>query len=85
MYADGQGPQRRRKKVPQDGDATSMNAGPEADMGRECPVPKPGGLVGKVLGFEQKQREQGQPTIVKIESMDRRNRKSKDSTEDDKS
>jgi cytochrome c oxidase assembly factor 2 len=84
MYADGQGPPRRRKKVSHGGDATPINAGLDADMGRECPVPKPSGLVGKVLGFEQKQREQGQPTIVKVESMDRRNRKSRDTAEDTK-
>jgi len=43
---------------------------------RECPVPKPGGLVGRILGF----REQGaadevsmvQRPIVKVESVRRR-------------
>jgi cytochrome c oxidase assembly factor 2 len=85
IYADGQGPPRRRKKTPQDGEVTALNAENHTDMGRECPVPKPGGLVGKVLGFEQKQREEGQPTIVRIEPMDQRIRKSRDVSEQKKS
>lgn len=28
-----------------------------AKMGRECPVPKPGGLVGEILGFRQRGRD----------------------------
>ncbi|KAK5129322.1 hypothetical protein LTR08_003602 [Meristemomyces frigidus] len=37
----------------------------EAKPKRECPVPKPGGLVGKVMGFEQRGRER--PTEVVLQ------------------
>ena len=85
IYADGQGQQRRRKKLPQDAGRTSLSAADEKEMGRECPVPKPSGLVGQILGFEQKQKEHGQPTIVKIESMDMRIRKKTEKAEDNRS
>lgn len=29
---------------------------------RECPVPKPGGLLGQVMGFERQERER--PMVV---------------------
>lgn len=42
------------------------------EMRRECPVPKPGGLVGQVLGFEKKE---GRLPDVRIEkASDRRRR-----------
>lgn len=28
-----------------------------AKVGRECPVPKPGGLVGEILGFKQREKD----------------------------
>jgi cytochrome c oxidase assembly factor 2 len=59
---------RRRKCVPNDGEQTESTSGTrELDHGsdesvvilsarlmpkRECPVPKPGGLVGEILGFK---------------------------------
>jgi cytochrome c oxidase assembly factor 2 len=27
-------------------------------LGRECPVPKPGGIVGELLGFKPRRNEQ---------------------------
>lgn len=38
---------------------------------RECPVPKPGGLVGQVLGFK-KEDGGAMPPIVKVEPLRRR-------------
>lgn len=50
---------RRRRKV--DGDADVVARGMEVEgvngrsLGRECPVPKPGGVVGRVMGFERRE------------------------------
>jgi cytochrome c oxidase assembly factor 2 len=43
---------------------------------RECPVPKPGRLVGQVMGFEQKEKEK--PLEVVVKSL--RTRKDQEST-----
>lgn len=32
---------------------------------RECPVPKPGGIVGQVMGFKEKEYEEPRQVIVK--------------------
>lgn len=42
---------------------------------RECPVPKPGGLVGQIMGFEAKNAER---PIVKVEPLRRRKQDSDD-------
>jgi cytochrome c oxidase assembly factor 2 len=61
LYADGKSSEmdaqsrRRRKSQPQ--------SQSEIDQ-RECPVPKPSGLVGKILGFKSNDREK--PMAVKI-------------------
>ncbi|KAF2838885.1 hypothetical protein M501DRAFT_1004716 [Patellaria atrata CBS 101060] len=34
---------------------------------RECPVPKPGGLVGQLLGFKNESRDP--PSVVKVEPL----------------
>lgn len=77
-YADSQDPdtpnqRRRRRRKPQansDGEAQGRiagelegNEGFETRGGRECPVPKPGGLIGTVLGFE---REKTEKPVVRI-------------------
>lgn len=31
---------------------------------RECPVPKPGGLVGQIMGFEQREKERPVQVVV---------------------
>ena len=37
---------------------------------RECPVPKPGGLVGQMMGFEKKGPEK--PSDVVVQTLERR-------------
>ena len=37
----------------------------EGGRKRECPVPKPGGLVGQMMGFEQKEKEKPVEVVVK--------------------
>ena len=32
---------------------------------RECPVPKPGGLVRQMMGFEQRQKELSREVVIK--------------------
>ncbi|KAF1990904.1 hypothetical protein K402DRAFT_389807 [Aulographum hederae CBS 113979] len=44
----------------------------EKERKRECPVPKPGGLVGQILGFEP--REKSERTVVRVEAVRRRGR-----------
>lgn len=39
--------------------------------GRECPVPKPGGLVGQILGIKKEERGE-MPMIVRVEPVRRR-------------
>lgn len=38
---------------------------------RECPVPRPGGLVGQMMGFEQKRKKE--PVEVVVRSFRSRN------------
>ena len=47
---------------------------------RECPVPKPGGLVGKMMGFEHKEKDR--PMQVVVQSFRDRNERQPFSTED---
>lgn len=71
-YADSQDPntpnqrRRRRRKSQSDVDGEFQgkisgeaegNEGFEIATGRECPVPKPGGLIGTVLGFQKEKAE----------------------------
>ena len=44
-----------------------------ARKARECPVPKPGGLIGEVLGF--KKTAEGQTPPVKVETARARSRR----------
>ncbi|KAF2493816.1 hypothetical protein BU16DRAFT_582861 [Lophium mytilinum] len=39
--------------------------------GRECPVPKPGGLVGQILGLKKDERGE-MPMVIKVEPVRRR-------------
>jgi cytochrome c oxidase assembly factor 2 len=62
---------RRKQQVPEgDGDnAETMmqDAVPVVKEGRpdrECPVPKPGGLVGRIMGFDQREKEVPPQVIV---------------------
>ncbi|RDI76916.1 hypothetical protein Vi05172_g13107 [Venturia inaequalis] len=77
-YADSQDPnapnqrRRRRRKPLTEGDGEAQeistgevegNEGFETARGRECPVPKPGGLIGTVMGF---QKEKAERPVVRI-------------------
>jgi cytochrome c oxidase assembly factor 2 len=61
-FADGElsdaSGRRRRRRRPgpadaKDGETTDDDAGISMRTKRECPVPKPGGVVGELLGFKQ--------------------------------
>jgi cytochrome c oxidase assembly factor 2 len=49
----------------------------ESGRKRECPVPKPGGLVGQIMGFPAR-KEEGGAAVVRIEKFSDRRRKEKD-------
>lgn len=80
LDADGQPIQRRRRR--RRDEENSLNGGDtgsdrttEADddsmiarRKRECPVPKPSGLVGQMMGFEQK-GEKEKPVQVVVKSL----------------
>jgi cytochrome c oxidase assembly factor 2 len=40
---------------------------------RECPVPKPGGLVGEILGLRKVER--AERPVVRVERLDARSRR----------
>ncbi|QDS73161.1 hypothetical protein FKW77_002100 [Venturia effusa] len=86
-YADSQDPnapnQRRKKRRKQqadgDGEAEGRisrdvegNNGFEIAKARECPVPKPGGLIGTVLGFQKEKTER--PVIRIVPLAEKRSR-----------
>ncbi|KAF2240098.1 hypothetical protein EV356DRAFT_10522 [Viridothelium virens] len=51
----------------QDGDTLSTV---EMARRRECPVPKPGGLIGEIMGFRKKPENELPPTrMVKVEPV----------------
>jgi cytochrome c oxidase assembly factor 2 len=69
---DGQ-PMRRRRKRKQVSDETSPEAETaeaydalmaETKKTRECPVPKPGGLLGQVMGFKESENQKPPQVIV---------------------
>lgn len=81
-FAEGELPdemkRRRRRRKPINGESGVDQS--EQDLmlerTRECPVPKPGGLVGQVLGFEKRE---GRMPDVRIEgASDRRRRTSEE-------
>ena len=73
---------RRRKQAAEDADPMSDSAEAydalmaETKRKRECPVPKPGGLVGQVMGF--KEAENRQPTQVIVKELQSRRHVSKE-------
>lgn len=71
---DGKPRRRRRVKEAAD-DATPSNGNEEAlnyaKRKRECPVPKPGGFVGQMMGFEKEEGRKG-PLEVVVKGMDGR-------------
>lgn len=62
---------RRRQPAAEDSDnAVAMEGVSNAEDGRpkrECPVPKPGGLVGQIMGFDKKEKER--PTEVIVQTL----------------
>jgi cytochrome c oxidase assembly factor 2 len=75
MYADGETPERRRmRKMANAGSTASDNSASDATQHtdifardpskRECPVPKPTGLIGQLLGFRE---SSAQRENVKVE------------------
>lgn len=71
QFADSDGKVRRRRKKDVEGDGEAMVGEVGLDEkgrpARECPVPKPGGLVGQIMGFEQ--REKSGPVEVVVRSF----------------
>ena len=40
---------------------------PSSSRRRECPVPKPSGLIGQVMGFQESERQKSSiPSVVEI-------------------
>jgi len=81
-FAEGEVPEelrRRRRRKFVDGEASPEQIQAEVilDKRRECPVPKPGGLVGQVLGFE-KLEDRGRLPDVRIETASDRRKRSED-------
>ncbi|KAK7538117.1 uncharacterized protein J3D65DRAFT_666821 [Phyllosticta citribraziliensis] len=84
--ADPNNPQRRRRRRRSAANADDETATAAGVMGaamedgrraRECPVPKPGGLVGKVLGFDTEGGARPRPTEVVVESIRARRERGK--------
>ena len=66
QFADSaEGPRRRRKRNPDDADEGEVVEGQSGKKERECPVPKPGGLVGQMMGFDHQEKEKAVPVVVK--------------------
>lgn len=74
---DGTIRRRRKRTLPQeDDDAERTVAQVEVDSEqlasdrrppRECPVPKPGGLVGQITGLERRKKEREAPSEVMVQ------------------
>lgn len=70
---DGQPIKRRRRRREQSAESSEEGLGPvvegatmmESTKKRECPVPKPGGLVGQIMGFKDGEREKPSEVVVK--------------------
>lgn len=60
---------RRRRRRVENSEGEAMPDVAELDDNgrpkRECPVPKPGGLVGQMMGFEQKEKSKPVEVVVK--------------------
>lgn len=64
---------RRRKKRAPDASSEPQQTAEQAMMEdsrpkRECPVPKPGGLVGHIMGFKNPERPK--PVEVEVQRME---------------
>lgn len=66
----GEPRKRRRRKITAETESTGEADMVAEDMAglerqRACPVPKPTGLIGQVMGFEQKEKEKSTTVLVK--------------------
>ncbi|KAK3061924.1 hypothetical protein LTS18_005172 [Coniosporium uncinatum] len=65
---------RRRRKVPSEPEVEASEDVAESmtldKRKRECPVPKPSGLIGQVLGFDQ--AEKVERPVVRVEALPRK-------------
>lgn len=64
----GEPRKRRKRKAPVDAEAETSSDLPSNDFQditrqRECPVPKPGGLIAQVMGLRQEEKE-APPSVV---------------------
>ncbi|KAI9821628.1 MAG: hypothetical protein M1827_002209 [Pycnora praestabilis] len=76
MSGDGRRKRRRRRVEKQVKEGNVMDEGlpgnsaeenlPMVPRARECPVPKPGGVVGGILGFKNHDRD---PPLPRVETM----------------
>ncbi|PNS16052.1 hypothetical protein CAC42_4453 [Sphaceloma murrayae] len=60
--------QKRRKRAPapKHEESPKANLDPQPDVPmRECPVPKPRGILGQMLGFREEARGEGMEVVVK--------------------
>jgi cytochrome c oxidase assembly factor 2 len=67
---------RRRRRIPKedggDDETTRTSIGGIATSKRECPIPKPGGLIGQVLGVKKDEEQKtGASTLRVIEERRR--------------
>lgn len=58
---EGEGVAEAEARMDEQSDGDGIGVGRPA---RECPVPKPGGLVGQIMGFEQREKERPVPVVV---------------------
>ena len=68
---DGKVKRRRKREEVVEEDVNATDVDENGRKKRECPVPKPGGFVGQVMGFEQRERER--PAEVVVRSLQSRN------------
>lgn len=67
QFADSADGKVRRRRRNRDDEVEARNEGDQDGIGRparECPVPKPGGLVGQMMGFEQREKERSVQVVV---------------------
>lgn len=80
QFADSDGKVRRRRKRDENKDDAAIVEDSELDENgrkkRECPVPKPGGLVGQIMGFEHRDKEKPVEVVVRsLRSKDDANKR----------
>jgi len=67
--AESSKPRRRRRKIestePENGETLLERIALEDKRKRECPVPKPAGLVGQILGFKPIEKTTSQTVIIR--------------------